>query len=385
MLRIVSVTLCLYHTVLAYPELVIDTSKNFLYNSPFYSEDTGLLIHKEMEQRVSAYRFYWEDDFYLLFRYRDTTFFDVWQKALLDKPDNTIVRIWFLNALTQSGDSRHMKLLLPYLSDGNSILREMAVNGIGFLGEEKDTVLIDSLLAKEKNWFVRETLKSSRGVLKNGGLKNAIDYLPQYYADTPVKLKFFYNTRVLSSAEFYYKRVDSSRALSNEIIPADTILHPHQQYGIPIKYSQGYQGAGAFGNEHGPLIHVGRDTGWLLQGLPVHAISDGVVRLVQHELSWGTMIVIESKTKTGKPFCVIYGHLSRLLNVKPGQVVHAGDKIGQIGNSVSYENGGYWAHLHLGIEKSDFKTAMLGGYSVFSEPYTTVEGLREFNTAGNTK
>ncbi len=45
-----------------------------------------------------------------------------------------------------------------------------------------------------------------------------------------------------------------------------------------------------------------------------------------------------------------------------GDTVKTGDRIGQIGNSVSYENGGYWAHLHLGIEKKSFDNAAISGY-----------------------
>jgi murein DD-endopeptidase MepM/ murein hydrolase activator NlpD len=48
--------------------------------------------------------------------------------------------------------------------------------------------------------------------------------------------------------------------------------------------------------------------------------------------------------------------------VNVGDLVKTGDKIGQIGNSVSYENGGYWAHLHLGIEKNSFNDAGISGY-----------------------
>lgn len=59
---------------------------------------------------------------------------------------------------------------------------------------------------------------------------------------------------------------------------------------------------------------------------------------------------------------VYYGHLAKFLNVAVGDTVYPGRKIGQIGSSVSYENGGYWPHLHLGIEKADFANARCSGY-----------------------
>jgi septal ring factor EnvC (AmiA/AmiB activator) len=87
-----------------------------------------------------------------------------------------------------------------------------------------------------------------------------------------------------------------------------------------------------------------RLSGNALEGVPVHALADGIVKQVSHNCSWGSMAVIETISPAGDTLCAIYGHLSRFINVNTGDVVKMGDKIGQIGNSVSYENGGYWAH-----------------------------------------
>ena len=52
-----------------------------------------------------------------------------------------------------------------------------------------------------------------------------------------------------------------------------------------------------------------------------------------------------------------------------GDTIYRGDRIGQIGNSVTQDNGGYWAHLHLGIEKSSYFKADIAGYASDTTAY----------------
>jgi murein DD-endopeptidase MepM/ murein hydrolase activator NlpD len=47
--------------------------------------------------------------------------------------------------------------------------------------------------------------------------------------------------------------------------------------------------------------------------------------------------------------CSLYAHLSPFVHVKPGDRARKGQKIGSIGRSHTWENGGYRAHLHFGI------------------------------------
>jgi murein DD-endopeptidase MepM/ murein hydrolase activator NlpD len=74
------------------------------------------------------------------------------------------------------------------------------------------------------------------------------------------------------------------------------------------------------------------------------------------------VIVVETCLPNSDTLTILYGHLSRFVAVSVGEKVHLGQRIGQIGNSVSYENGGYWAHLHLGIVKGSYDANKISGY-----------------------
>lgn len=110
------------------------------------------------------------------------------------------------------------------------------------------------------------------------------------------------------------------------------------------------------------MCHVGEDSGWLFDGMPVHSIMDGRVVLIQHEESWGCLVCIENILPDSQVVCTYYGHLSSNLDVTVGKLQQAGDKIGEIGPAFSLENGGYRSHLHLGIEKDSIGNAVIAGY-----------------------
>lgn len=91
--------------------------------------------------------------------------------------------------------------------------------------------------------------------------------------------------------------------------------------------------------------------------------------MVMHDLSWGVLVAVEHRVDDGAPITAYYGHLGREVDVEPGQRVRMGDKIGEIGPSLSQENGGYFAHVHLGIEKAEFEAANILGYDDEVERY----------------
>jgi murein DD-endopeptidase MepM/ murein hydrolase activator NlpD len=92
-------------------------------------------------------------------------------------------------------------------------------------------------------------------------------------------------------------------------------------------------------------------------------MAPGVVTNILYEQSWGFLIAIESNLKHSGAVTAFYGHLSRYIDVKIGQRVETGDKIGELGPQESVENGGYKSHLHWGIAKSAFSDAVLAGYA----------------------
>lgn len=341
----------------------IDTSIQMLQNTPFYNEASALRAHQRLEKRLSQDMFLWDRDYYLFFRYHDEKFIPVWQKIMKEKPKNDLLKIWYINSLIQIGKSEHLGLVSPFRHSENSIIRECAANAYGFLGPEDSVEMLEGWLSFEENGYVASTLMASIKAIEKRRYSSVTEYLPQYYKESPRKLKFFYNVNVESSLSYRYCSEDTS---SGTIPTSRRLIFPFQQFENKIKYAPD---AGTFANKHGEIYHCGEDMGWFMEGLPVHSISNGRVRSVSHDLSWGCLVVVETVLPPSDTLCVIYGHLSRFLNVEAGDQVRMGQKIGQIGNSVSYENGGYWAHLHLGIEKSAFRNALLGGYSYGIERY----------------
>jgi hypothetical protein len=339
-------------------KIAIDTSVRFLENTPFYSETEGLEEHKTIERKIRKDQFSINDDLYMIFRYRDNKFISFWQTILQNTPSNVLLHIWFIDALCQLGDSKNISLVQPYLNSSNDIIRECAANAYGFLGNFSTIPLLQTMLITEQNGYIKETLLASIAAIQNGGYKNKIPYLPVYYNDKPKKIRFFYNQKVITSDTFncgeYLKNDTTGYRASTDMI------YPTQQFICKVKYAPN---AGTFANKHGPIYHVGFDGAWFFEGLPVHAVSNGIIKQISHDLSWGTMIAVETTWLSHDTVTIIYGHLSRFISVSIGEEVHVGQRLGQIGNSVSYENGGYWAHLHLGIVKGSYSGFRISGYN----------------------
>jgi hypothetical protein len=136
---------------------------------------------------------------------------------------------------------------------------------------------------------------------------------------------------------------------------AAKLVPPIREYLDPKRKSYGLfmqPNTGLFENS----VHVGDDCGWHKEYRTVVAIAPGVVRLVAHIFTWGHIVVLEHTGADGKKFCSLYGHLSPMLLVRPGDIVEAGQKIGCIGRSNSVDNGGYGAHVHFGIHKGPYST-----------------------------
>lgn len=128
------------------------------------------------------------------------------------------------------------------------------------------------------------------------------------------------------------------------------------------------------------LVHVGADLSWQEDHATVLAIADGIVRAVRCEPSWGYLVIVEHQldatlvpglTEYARPFaatiaetavaanggvslCSLYAHLGPFVRVRPGERVQAGQKLGAIGRTLTWENGGYPAHLHFGVHIGPF-------------------------------
>lgn len=337
-------------------KMEIDTNKRLLQITPDYNNETALEAHRILEKLLNEGKYDLINDFYMLFRYRDEEFISNWIKIITENPQNEILQLWFINAVNQIGIPKYLRLLSAFKDSKNAILREYVANSYGFLGSPKDTTSLLNWYKIEDNCYVKKTIQTSVKTIKIGGYKSTIPYLPMYYDEKPLKIQFLFNKKIIDNPKYQFELLDTL----NGIINSSHFIFPHQQYLWRLKHAPR---RGFFGSKTGDIYHIGNDSGWLLEGLPIHAVCDGIVKQISHNLSWGTLVVIESYfPKTADTLCAIYGHLSPFLDVNISDTVKMGDKIGQIGNSASFDNGGYWAHLHFGIEISSFWHAQISGY-----------------------
>jgi hypothetical protein len=344
-----------------------------LENTPGYVGSQGLRAHRRIEDQLKKNEFDLKKDLYMIFRYRSSGFIPLWQKFISDSSQNDLMKIWFINAVTQIEEPANLSVLSPYLHSKNDIIRECAANSYGFLAGPDSIPVLQKMFDMESNGYIKETLKASISAIRHGGYVNQISYLPQYYESQPKKLRFFYNKDVAYLDKYVYSKTDSS---IQHYDSSSILIFPVQQFYNRIKYAPK---AGTFANNHGFISHVGYDGAWFFEGVPVHSISNGVIKKISHDISWGTLVAIESCLPGNDTITIIYGHLSRYLSINVGEQVYTGQKIGQIGNSVSFENGGYWAHVHLGIIRKSFKRAQLVGYdtdiSIYYDPIKLIQSL----------
>lgn len=337
-------------------KIEIDTGAIFLEPTPMIeTPKEALEDHLDLEKRIKKNRIDLFNDYYLIFRYRDSTMIPVWLRLIVKNPDNPLLKIWFINAVEQIGGSRSLKNIAVFKESENAIIRECAANAYGFLAPADSIPVLRQWHAKEKNGYVQKTIEASIAAIASGGYKSRFSYLPRYFTERPLKIEFLYNRKINDDPRFQYYEIDTGNATARTAFFA----YPCQQFLWKLKRAPKH---GFFGSRNRSIYHIGVDAEWGLEGLPVHSIGDGVIKQISHNLSWGSMIVIETITPEYDTICTIYGHLSCFIKVKVGDTVRIGDRIGQIGNSVSYENGGYWAHLHLGIEKKSFDNAAISGY-----------------------
>jgi murein DD-endopeptidase MepM/ murein hydrolase activator NlpD len=99
-------------------------------------------------------------------------------------------------------------------------------------------------------------------------------------------------------------------------------------------------------------------------GDPIYSIANGyVVDAKNHKGSWGNVIRIIHYISENNQIESLYAHCNAI-NVKKGDYVSKGDKIGTIGNN----NKQYWAHLHLEL-RSEVGLPIGGGYSSDTKGY----------------
>ena len=151
-------------------------------------------------------------------------------------------------------------------------------------------------------------------------------------------------------------RPDEQNAPAERLPVATDLTVPIRGYVDPKRRSYGQlTRRGAFKGK----IHVGDDVAWLDDHATVVAVGRGRVRYARRHDVLGHTVVIAHRLEDGGQICSVYGHLSPFLYVTEGQDVPAAGKIGAVGRSNTWENGGRAAHLHFAILRGDVDVAKI--------------------------
>jgi murein DD-endopeptidase MepM/ murein hydrolase activator NlpD len=135
------------------------------------------------------------------------------------------------------------------------------------------------------------------------------------------------------------------RDFGEEKAPAGRVLQPF-----------GYRRNG------GRTVHTGADVGALMDGAGLYACAAGIVRFVYTGSDMGTLVVVEHRRSETEIVNVLYMHAADVVHVAAGDRVEPGQLIASIGTGFSFENGGHYAHLHLGAYPGRFDPAHNYGY-----------------------
>lgn len=121
----------------------------------------------------------------------------------------------------------------------------------------------------------------------------------------------------------------------------------------------------------GALFHTGSDVGACRDGSGLYALADGVVRLVDSGGTAGTRFVVEFRPAGGDAAATtvnaVYMHASARVFVAAGDRIVCHQLLGTMGDSFSFENGGHFAHLHLGLYPGPFDPNHNHGYQPASD------------------
>ncbi len=297
----------------------------------------------------------------VIFRYRDRSLLPVFKTISNDRSLPLIHRIRAIAITGQIGDSDCVTMLRSFCRDTNDVIREYAANSLGKSGSKSDLPFLMKLLKNERNGYVRFTIKAAISRIDQTAPP---PHYRTFILDTNGmnKVPYLFNPGINGNTVTAERQVIESVIVQNRM--TGELVFPHQQFKMNPKtvYNRHSYGVN-FGTDQSPMFHVGEDSAPYMEGLPIHSVSDGVVSHIVYEQSWGFLVAIESYLKVHGTITFFYGHLSHCIDVRIGQKVAAGEKIGELGPQESFENGGYMAHLHMGAAKGSYEYAMIAGYA----------------------
>ncbi len=228
----------------------------------------------------------------VLFTYRDTAVATLLRKIIENPAVDIYFRMKAVHTLGEIGRKEEFNFLKRFARHKNALFKEYVVSALGKVASEKDLDALLSMLQSERNLYVRSTLKAS--------IKHLYDASSVHLSNLPVidtnglrKLAFFSSTQY--SAADAVLGGKSVTAISRKPGYSRQIVAPHLQYKINKKlYDLIEFPLISFAMRDSWGVHVGEDSGWLFDGMSVHAVMDGVVVAIQYEQSWGCLVIMES-------------------------------------------------------------------------------------------
>lgn len=317
------------------------------------------LFENELFNKKSSINY--RNNLRVIFRYHDKKIIPIFKQILCDSLIPNLYKIRALNVIGCVDDSSNQKILYDFCLDTNDVIKECAINALGKCGTNNSIKFLRDLLKEENNGYVITTINAAIKRLKT----KRIPLIQENLYDTSkfITTSFLFNPQLIGNANTTKENKATDTYIQGVV--KEKLIYPHQQYKMnPNTISNRHNFKLRLENSNS--FHVGEDSGFLMEGLPIHSIASGVVTNIVYEQSWGYLVAVQSTLKRSGTVTSFYGHLSRFVDVEIGQKIKVGEKIGDLGPQESLENGGYTAHLHWGIAKGGYEAAQLSGYA----PYT---------------
>ncbi|MCK6471431.1 MAG: peptidoglycan DD-metalloendopeptidase family protein [Planctomycetes bacterium] len=308
---------------------------------------------------------------------------------LLDDPKPDVRRLGISSLVAQLADGAEVRArVADLLKGGRSEDREMAGEYFAFLGSDAEIPLLREALRVEDDAYARAALagavallearskvaagqKASREML---GVKDAppADALSAFRTKETLEPPYVYGTSEFQCLDPFFVRTRQLFAnrcmpgsfgeggelddFEDEAVlkPAGHWMPPVRGYADPKRKSFGFQIPESLHVFSGS-VHIGDDVAWGQDLRTVVAVAPGVVRRVLHVPSWGFIVIVEHAQSATQRVCSLYAHLSPALQVRPGDFVECGQRIGAVGRGLTHENGGYPAHLHFGLHRGPYE------------------------------
>ncbi len=311
-----------------------------------------------------------------LIRYNEKQLAEVFKQLL--KSDNFYVKFKSIYGLGNTGEPSDAKYIQQFLKSTNLLLKDIAISAIWKLKARDKISFLKDMLAQEKNIYIKNSLEFAIKILE-GKLSPTFRNFGYGIIKKPLN-KFIYH-KYNEPIKNYEEKYSVIYLPEKEIPTADDFVPPIINYTKELIFKTRRISFGV-GKD---IVHTGDDCGWFREGNSVYAIANGIVRLIHHSPDWGFIIVIEHKLPDGNFLCSIYGHLSRNIYLRAGQIVRMAEKIGEIGLSYSVDNGGYGAHLHFGISKGPWlKPGInLGKNIMVSSQGGKIQKIKEYKITKN--